>query len=58
MIGGFALVAFPAQYGVSGVMTFIVNHDGVVYQKDLGPNSAAIAGAMKQFNPDRTWTKV
>ena len=43
MIGGFALVAYPAQYGVSGVMTFIVNQDGVVYQKDLGPNSAAIA---------------
>ena len=39
MIGGFALVAFPAQYGVSGVMTFIVNHDGVVYQKDLGANT-------------------
>ena len=49
MIGGFALVACPAQYGVSGVMTFIVNQDGVVYQKDLGPNSAAIALAMKQF---------
>ena len=58
MIGGFALVAHPAQYGVSGVMTFIVNHDGVVYQKDLGPNSAAIARAMKEFNPDSTWKKV
>ena len=57
MIGGFALVAYPAQYGVSGVMTFIVNQDGVVYQKDLGPNSAAIARAMKQFNPDGTWKK-
>jgi hypothetical protein len=58
MLGGFALVAFPAQYGVSGVMTFIVNQDGVVYQKDLGPTSAAIARAMKQFNPDSTWKKV
>jgi DUF2950 family protein len=58
MIGGFALVAHPARYGVSGVMTFIVNQDGVVYQKDLGPNSAAIARAMKEFNPDSTWKKV
>jgi hypothetical protein len=57
MIGGFALVAYPAEYGVSGVMTFMVSHDGVVYQKDLGPNSAAIARAMKQFNPDGTWKK-
>jgi hypothetical protein len=57
MIGGFALVAYPARYGVSGVMTFLVNHDGVVYQKDLGPNSAAIARAMKTFNPDSTWKK-
>ena len=58
MMGGFALVAYPAQWGVSGVMTFIVNQDGVVYQKDLGPNSAAIARAMKAFNPDSTWKKV
>ena len=58
MMGGFALVAYPAQFGVSGVMTFIVNHDGVVYQKDLGPNSAAIARAMKEFNPDSSWKKV
>ena len=58
MIGGFALVAFPAQYGVSGIMTFVVNQDGVVYQKDLGRNTGAIARAMKQFNPDSTWTKI
>lgn len=58
MIGGFALVAFPAQYGVSGVMTFIVNHDGIVYEKDLGPNTAAAARAMKLFNPDKGWRKV
>jgi hypothetical protein len=58
MIGGFALVAYPARYGVSGVMTFIVNHDGVVFQRDLGPNTAATAKAMKQFNPDTKWTRV
>ena len=57
MIAGFALVAFPASYGVSGVMTFLVNHDGVVFQKDLGPNTRAIALKMKTFNPDGTWTK-
>jgi Protein of unknown function (DUF2950) len=57
MIAGFALVAFPAQYDVSGVMTFIVNHVGVVYQKDLGPNTRATALAMRTFNPDATWTK-
>ena len=58
MIGGFALVAFPAQYGVSAVMTFIVNHAGVVYQKDLGPNTAADARKMTRFDPDTTWKKV
>jgi hypothetical protein len=58
LLGGFAMVAFPAQYGVSGVMTFIVNQDGVVYQKDLGPDTAATARAMKEFNPDSTWQKV
>jgi hypothetical protein len=55
MIGGFALVAYPAQYGSSGIMTFIVNHDGVVYEKDLGANTAATAQSMKKFNPDKTW---
>jgi Protein of unknown function (DUF2950) len=58
MIGGFALVAYPATYGVSGIMTFIVSHDGVVYQKDFGPKTAQAANAMKTFNPDKTWTKV
>jgi hypothetical protein len=58
MIGGFALVAYPANWGNSGVMTFIVNHDGVVYQKDLGPDTAVVARAMTQFNPDRTWTRL
>ena len=55
MIAGFALVAFPARYGVSGVMTFIVNHDGVVYQKDLGPQTGEIAKKMTLFDPDPTW---
>jgi hypothetical protein len=55
MIGGFALVAFPARYGVSGIMTFIVSHDGVVYEKDLGPKTTQIAEAMKTYNPDGTW---
>ena len=58
MIGGFALVAYPATYSVSGVTTFIVSHDGTVYQKDLGPRTAQIANAMKTFNPDKTWTKI
>ena len=58
MIGGFALVAYPAKYDSSGVMTFIVNQDGVVFQKDLGPKTAAIAKAMKTFNPDSTWKPV
>ncbi|MBP1750405.1 MAG: hypothetical protein H6Q52_2944, partial [Deltaproteobacteria bacterium] len=55
MIGGFALVAYPAQYGTSGVMTFIVNHDGIVYQKDLGKNTVKIAKNMKNFDPGRSW---
>ena len=58
MIGGFALVAYPAEYGNSGIMTFIVNHDGKVFQKDLGKNTAAVASAMKQYNPDSTWSEV
>ena len=58
MIGGFALVAYPAKYASSGVMTFIVNHDGVVYQKDLGRRTERAAQAMKLFNPDSTWKKV
>jgi len=58
MIGGFALVAFPAEYAVSGVKTFIVNHQGVVYEKDLGANTAALARQMTRFNPDKTWKPV
>ena len=56
MIGGFALVAWPAEYGETGIMTFIVNQQGRVYQKDLGPKTAKIAAAMKEYNPDKTWT--
>lgn len=58
MIGGFALVAYPANYANSGVMTFIVNHDGVVYEKDLGPGTSAIARKMTKFNPDATWKRI
>jgi hypothetical protein len=55
MIGGFALVAVPAEYRVTGVKTFIVNNDGIVYQKDLGPNSLDIVKTMELYNPDPTW---
>jgi hypothetical protein len=54
-IGGFAVVAYPAKFGNSGVMTFVVNHDGVVYQKDLGKNTEKIAKAMTKYDPDKTW---
>jgi hypothetical protein len=56
MIGGFALVAWPAEYGDSGIMTFIVNQQGRVYQKDLGAKTGKIAEAMKEYNPDKTWS--
>lgn len=58
MIGGFAVVAYPAAYGNSGVMTFMVNHDGVVYEKDLGQQTAKIAKTMNSFDLDKTWKKV
>jgi hypothetical protein len=58
MILGYAMVAYPAKIGASGIMTFIVNHNGVVYQKNLGKNSGKVATAMKQFNPDKSWKKV
>ena len=58
MIGGFAIVAYPAEYGNSGVMTFIVNYEGKVYQKNLGSNTASIAKGMKEYNPDKTWAEV
>jgi len=58
MIGGFALIAFPAQYRLTGVQTFIVSHDGIVYQKDLGPKTLELANAIDRYNPDKSWTPV
>jgi hypothetical protein len=58
MIGGFALVAYPADYGNSGVMTLMVSHAGTVYQKDLGEHTESIAKAMASFDPDKSWKKV
>src|SRR5262249_18166348 len=58
MIGGFALVAAPAEYRVTGVKTFIVSNDGVVYEKDLGPNTLEIARKIERFNPDKSWSPV
>jgi len=55
MIGGFALVAVPAEYRVTGVKTFVVSNDGIVYQKDLGPDSLNIVKSMELYNPDKTW---
>ena len=57
MIGGFALAAGPAEYRVTGVQTFLVNQDGVVYQKDLGPDTLKIFGSMELYNPDKTWRR-
>jgi len=58
MIGGFAMVAWPAEYGVSGIHSFIVNHHGIVYEKDLGAASATLAKQMTRFNPDKSWQPV
>ena len=58
MIGGFALVAWPAEYGVSGVQTFIIDHEGLLYGKDLGINTAALARQITRFNPDKSWRRV
>jgi hypothetical protein len=55
MIGGFAVIAYPARYGVSGLMSFMVNQDGVVYEQNLGKNTAAIAAKINMFNPDASW---
>jgi hypothetical protein len=57
MIGGFALAAAPAQYRVTGVQTFIVSHDGVVYEKDLGPDTLSVFKGMERYNPDKTWRR-
>ena len=58
MTEGYALIAWPERYGDTGVMTFIVNRDGVVYQKNLGPDTAALARGMTAYNPDASWEKV
>jgi sugar (pentulose or hexulose) kinase len=58
MVAGFALLAFPADYGSTGIKTLIVNHYGIVYEKDLGKNSATTARAMTEYNPDSTWSEV
>lgn len=58
MIGGFAMVAYPAEYGVSGVKTFQVNHQGVVYEKDLGPTTGTLAAQLLRFNPGKGWNAV
>ena len=55
MVSGFALIAWPVSYGQSGVMSFIVNHDGVIYERNLGPNGAKIAASIQRFNPDSRW---
>ena len=58
LIGGFAVIAWPAKYGNSGIMSFMVSHDGIVYQTDLGDDTASRAAKIKRFNPDKTWTRV
>jgi hypothetical protein len=55
LANGFAIVAWPARHGETGVKSFVVNHDGVVYEKNLGASSAATASAMERFDPDATW---
>ncbi len=57
MIGGFAVIAYPARYGASGVMSFLVNHDGVIYEKDLGQRTKTAAAAIRTFNPGAGWVK-
>jgi Protein of unknown function (DUF2950) len=58
MTGGFALIAWPANYASSGIMSFIVNQDGVVFQKDLGPQTARSAASITQFNSDPGWARI
>ena len=58
MVAGYALIAYPAQYRISGVKTFIVNHYGDVYEKDLGPKIATVAASISEYNPDKTWSLV
>lgn len=58
MIGGFALVAWPSEYGITGIKTFMVNHDGIVYEKDLGPKTTTLVTRVTQFEPDNSWERV
>jgi hypothetical protein len=58
MTGGFAVLAYPASYRSSGVMTFMAGQDGVVYQKDLGPQTSHLAGSIKAYDPDNSWHPV
>jgi len=58
LTGGFAIIAYPATYRSSGVMTFLVNQDGLIVQKDLGPDTVKLAAAMTAYNPDKSWTEV
>jgi hypothetical protein len=58
MSGGFGLIAYPAEYGRGGIMTFVVNQDGIVYQKDLGPDTLNVAAGLNAYDPDPTWIKV
>ena len=58
MIAGFAMIAYPASYGQTGVMTFIVSHNGQVYERDLGKETAKLAAAIKSFDPGKGWTVV
>jgi hypothetical protein len=58
MTEGFAFLAYPATYGASGVMTFMINQDGVIVQKDLGTNTAKVANAITEYNPDKGWEEV
>ena len=58
LLGGFAIVAYPAQYGNSGIMTFMTNHDGIVYQRDLGPDTEKLAKRVVEFDPGPGWTRI
>jgi hypothetical protein len=58
MTKGFAMITWPASYGVSGIMSFLVNQDGTVFQKDLGSQTAIIVAATKLFDPDLSWARV
>ncbi|QIG51083.1 DUF2950 domain-containing protein [Nordella sp. HKS 07] len=58
MIAGYALIAWPARYGETGIKTFVVNHQGTIYEKDLGPETAKLAEQITRFNPDKTWDEV